>query len=162
MSNLGMELGLKERGIEFVRARVGDRHVIAMMQQRGWELGGESSGHIICADLATTGDGIVAALQVLVALHSAGEDLATLKAGMVKFPQHMINVRVAGRVDLQGVPGLAEAVAETESQLGERGRVLLRPSGTEPLVRVMIEGEDAAQVEEHCRNLAARVEELLS
>jgi phosphoglucosamine mutase len=162
MSNLGMELGLRERGIEFVRARVGDRHVIALMQQQGWELGGESSGHIICADLATTGDGIVAALQVLVALHSAGVDLATLKAGMVKFPQHMINVRVAGRVDLQGVPGLAEAVVATEAQLGERGRVLLRPSGTEPLVRVMIEGEDAAQVEELCQNLAASVEELLS
>ena len=162
MSNLGMELGLKERGIEFVRARVGDRHVIAMMQQQGWELGGESSGHIICADLATTGDGIVAALQVLVALHSAGVDLATLKAGMVKFPQHMINVRVAGRVDLQGVPGLAEAVVATEAQLGERGRVLLRPSGTEPLVRVMIEGEDAAQVEKLCQKLAASVEELLS
>ncbi len=161
MSNLGMELGLQERGIEFVRARVGDRHVIAMMQQHGWELGGEASGHIICADLATTGDGIVVALQVLVALHSAGVDLATLKAGMVKFPQHMINLRVAGRVDLQGVPGLAEAVAATEAQLGERGRVLLRPSGTEPLVRVMIEGEDAAQVEELCQNLAASVEELL-
>jgi phosphoglucosamine mutase len=162
MSNLGMELGLKERGIEFVRARVGDRHVNAMMQQHGWDLGGESSGHIICADHATTGDGIVAALQVLVALHSAGVDLASLKAGMVKFPQHMINVGIAGRVDLQGVPGLAEAVAETESQLGERGRVLLRPSGTEPLVRVMIEGEDAAQVGRLCRTLAARVEALLS
>jgi phosphoglucosamine mutase len=162
MSNLGMELGLKERGIEFVRARVGDRHVIAMMQQQAWDLGGESSGHIICADHATTGDGIVAALQVLVALHSAGVDLASLKAGMVKFPQHMINVSFAGRVDLPGIPGLAEAVAETESQLGERGRVLLRPSGTEPLVRVMIEGEDAAQVTELCGKLAARVEELLS
>jgi phosphoglucosamine mutase len=162
MSNLGMELGLKERGIEFVRAQVGDRHVNELMQQHGWDLGGESSGHIICADLATTGDGIVAALQVLVALHSAGVDLASLKANMVKFPQHMINVRVAGRVDLQGIPGLAEAVAETEAQLGERGRVLLRPSGTEPLVRVMIEGEDVARVEELCRKLAARVEELLS
>ena len=161
MSNLGMELGLKERGIEFVRAQVGDRHVNQLMQQHGWELGGESSGHIICADLATTGDGVVAALQVLVALDSAGVDLASLAAGMNKFPQHMINVGVAGRVDLAEVSGLAEAVAETESQLGERGRVLLRPSGTEPLVRVMVEGENASQVEELCRTLAARVEELL-
>ena len=161
MSNLGMELGLKERGIEFVRAQVGDRHVNQLMQQHGWELGGESSGHIICADLATTGDGVVAALQVLVALDSAGVDLASLAAGMNKFPQHMINVGVAGRVDLAEVSGLAEAVAETESQLGERGRVLLRPSGTEPLVRVMVEGENAGQVEELCRTLAARVEELL-
>jgi phosphoglucosamine mutase len=162
MSNLGMELGLKERGIECVRAQVGDRYVNELMQKHGWDLGGESSGHIICADLATTGDGIVAALQVLVALRSAGGDMASLKSGMKKFPQHMINVQVAGRVDLTQVAGLADAVAAIESQLGERGRVLLRPSGTEPLVRVMIEGENDQQVEDLCRKLAAQVEKLLA
>ena len=162
MTNLGMELALAERGIGFARARVGDRYVNELMQQRGWDLGGESSGHIICADLATTGDGLVAALQVLVALRAQDTDLASLKANMRKFPQHMINLRTTGKVDLDKVAGLAECVADIEARLGSRGRVLLRPSGTEPLVRVMLEGEDATQVEELCRELAARVEGLLT
>ena len=161
MTNLGMELALQQRGIEFVRAQVGDRYVNELMQQNGWVLGGESSGHIICADFTTTGDGIVAALQVLVALRAADTDLASLRSGMVKFPQHMINVRVDGKVALDDQPELAQAVADTEAELGERGRVLLRASGTEPLVRVMLEGEDAGQVESLCAQLAERVESLL-
>ncbi len=161
MSNLGMELALADLGIEFARAQVGDRYVNEQMQERGWRLGGESSGHIICADLTTTGDGIVAALQVLVALRAAETDMATLNSGMTKYPQHMINVRVAGKVDLEGNADLLAAVADTESELGDRGRVLLRASGTEPVIRVMLEGEDAGQVETLCGQLAERVSGLL-
>ncbi len=161
MSNLGMELALKELGIDFARARVGDRYVNELMQERGWRLGGESSGHIICADLTTTGDGIVAALQVLVALRAAETDMASLKSGMTKYPQHMINVRVAGQVNLDDNADLQAAVADTESELGDRGRVLLRASGTEPVVRVMLEGEDAGEVETLCGQLAERVSGLL-
>ncbi|MEE4191975.1 MAG: phosphoglucosamine mutase [Halieaceae bacterium] len=161
MSNLGMELALKDLGIDFTRARVGDRYVNELMQERGWRLGGESSGHIICADLTTTGDGIVAALQVLVALRAADTDMATLKSGMTKYPQHMINVQVAGQVNLDDNADLQAAVADTESELGDRGRVLLRASGTEPVVRVMLEGEDAGEVETLCGQLAQRVSGLL-
>jgi phosphoglucosamine mutase len=162
MSNLGMELALRERGIDFARARVGDRHVNEMMGQKSWSLGGESSGHIICADFSTTGDGVVAALQVLVAMRAADADLASLCAGMQKLPQHMINVPVQAGVDCENNPLLGEAVAAVEAILGERGRVLLRASGTEPLVRVMIEGEDGAQVEKLCRELADRVQSVLA
>jgi phosphoglucosamine mutase len=161
MSNLGMELALKERGIGFCRAKVGDRYVTELMQKKGWRLGGESSGHIICADQTTTGDGIVAGLQVLAAMKAADKDLATLKSGMRKFPQHMINVRVTGKVNLNDRPELDAVVAATEAMLGDTGRVLLRPSGTEPLVRVMLEGEDEAQVQSLCAELANKVEALL-
>jgi phosphoglucosamine mutase len=161
MSNLGMELALKERGIGFCRAKVGDRYVTELMQKKGWRLGGESSGHIICADQTTTGDGIVAGLQVLAAMKAADKDLATLKSGMRKFPQHMINVRVTGKVNLNDRPELDALVAATEAMLGDTGRVLLRPSGTEPLVRVMLEGEDEAQVQSLCAELANKVEALL-
>ena len=161
MTNLGMEKGLRELGIDFARAKVGDRYVNELMQEKGWDLGGESSGHIICADFTTTGDGIVAALQVLVALRAAETDLASLRAGMRKYPQHMINVRVDGPVNIEGNPALAAAVEETEAALGDRGRVLLRASGTEPVVRVMLEGEDAGQVESLCDALAEKVSGLL-
>jgi phosphoglucosamine mutase len=161
MTNLGMELALEERGIAFARAQVGDRYVNEMMQQNDWRLGGESSGHIICAEFTTTGDGIVAALQVLVALQSTGTDLASLRRGMTKFPQHMINVRIDDKLDLDAHPELAQAVADTEAQMGGRGRVLLRVSGTEPLVRVMLEGEDSEQVETLCAGLATQVEGIL-
>ncbi len=158
MSNLGLELALKGEGLEFVRAQVGDRYVKERMEAEGWFLGGESSGHIICSDVTTTGDGIVAALQVLVALKDSGQNLAGFRSGMKKFPQRMINVTVAGKVNLADYPAVAAAVARVEAQLGERGRVLLRPSGTEPLIRVMVEGEDAAEVDALCAELAADVE----
>ena len=161
MTNLGVEVALRERDIQFERAQVGDRYVNQLMQERGWPLGGESSGHIICADLATTGDGIIAALQALVAVQDSGKTLADLCAGMRKYPQHIINVQVSGPVDVDANPEIAAAVAEAESALGDTGRVLLRPSGTEPVVRVMLEGEDPQQVEDLCRNLAGKVEKAL-
>ena len=157
MSNLGLELALRDIGLEFVRARVGDRYVKELMEVRGWRLGGESSGHIICADHATTGDGIVAALQVLVALRESGRSLAELRSGMRKCPQTMINVPVNGRFQLDELPAVAAAVKAAEQALSSRGRVLLRPSGTEPLVRVMVEGEDAVEVERLCQGLAIDV-----
>ncbi len=161
MSNLGMELALKERGIAFARAKVGDRYVNELMRQNAWLLGGEPSGHIICAEVSSTGDGTVAALQVLLAMRNANASLADLKSGMSKFPQHMINVKSTGSVSLSDNTELQTIVAGVESQLGERGRVLLRSSGTEPVIRVMVEGEEAALVEELCRMLASHVEALL-
>ena len=162
MSNLGLELALRDAGLQFVRARVGDRYVKEMMEAEKWRLGGESSGHIICSDITTTGDGIVASLQVLVAIQAAGVGLAALRAGMKKFPQTMINVGCGGRVNLQEYPELATVQAATEAQLGDRGRVLLRPSGTEPKVRVMVEGEDPTEVARLCADLAAEVERILA
>jgi len=161
MSNLGLEKALTEQGLQFVRANVGDRYVKELMEVHGWSLGGEASGHIICADVTTTGDGIVASLQVLAALRASGVDLATLRGGMKKCPQTMINVRVPGTVVLSEYPELDRAVEAVEQQLGDQGRVLLRPSGTEPLVRVMIEGEDAAEVETICAQLAEEVSTIL-
>ncbi|HDY82908.1 MAG: phosphoglucosamine mutase [Gammaproteobacteria bacterium] len=162
MSNLGLELALRDVGLQLARAQVGDRYVKALMETNDWSLGGESSGHIICSDVTTTGDGIVASLQVLMALKAAGADLATLRSGMKKFPQVMINVTVGGKVDLADYPKIATAVAAVEQQLGERGRVLLRPSGTEPKVRVMVEGENAEEVQSLCAELAQEVEKVLA
>ena len=161
MSNLGLELALRESGLRLIRAQVGDRYVKAMMEANKWSLGGESSGHIICSDVTTTGDGIVASLQVLMALKAADGDLAALRSGMRKFPQVMINVTVKGKVDLGDYPEVSAAVEAVESQLGERGRVLLRPSGTEPKVRVMVEGDNAQEVQSLCAGLAQEVERLL-
>ncbi|MCB1702324.1 MAG: phosphoglucosamine mutase [Pseudomonadales bacterium] len=162
MSNLGLELALRAEGLEFARAQVGDRYVKERMEVEGWFLGGESSGHIICSDVTTTGDGIVAALQVLVALKASGKDLAGFRSGMKKFPQRMINVAVTGKPDLAEFPAVAAAVARVEETLGQRGRVLLRPSGTEPMIRVMVEGEDAAEVDSLCADLAADVARLVT
>lgn len=162
MTNLGLELALREAGLELARAKVGDRYVKELMEQRGWNLGGESSGHIICADHTTTGDGIVASLQVLVALKEAGGDLSAARRGMAKCPQTMINVPVTGRVDLAAYPAVTEAVQSVEQTLAGRGRVLLRPSGTEPLVRVMVEGQDGEEVAGLCADLAQRVQAALN
>lgn len=157
MSNFGLELALKGEGIPFERAKVGDRHVLEMLDKLGGVIGGESSGHIICLDRATTGDGVIAALQVLAAMQSAGRSLNELKAGMRKYPQIMINVRMAQRVDVMSNPDVQRAVSDTETKLGGNGRVLLRPSGTEPVVRVMVEGNNPLHVQDLAQELARAV-----
>lgn len=157
MSNLGFELALREAGIGFERANVGDRYVNELMRKKGWLLGGESSGHIICADVTTTGDGLVAALKVLFAVVSSGESLQQLASGMQKCPQVMINVKRQRDIDIHTDPAISKAVADVEKTMGERGRVLLRPSGTEPLIRVMVEGEDGELVGAMAEQLADKV-----
>ncbi|MDG1925439.1 MAG: phosphoglucosamine mutase [Pseudomonadales bacterium] len=156
MSNLGLEVALRDRGIGFARAQVGDRYVVAKLLQEGWRLGGEGSGHILCLDQATTGDGVVSALQVLRAIADQGKTLAELKSAMTKFPQVMINVRAVSAKVMQDNM-VQSAVRDVEAVLGDKGRVLLRPSGTEPLIRVMVEGEDAQQVRRLAEQLAAVV-----
>jgi phosphoglucosamine mutase len=159
MSNLGMELALKDLGIPFLRTKVGDRYVVEALKENGWSLGGEGSGHVLCSDLNTTGDGIVAALQVIRAISDSGKTLAELKTGMQKFPQIMINVRLAKKVDISNNGAINSAVAEAKKKLAGRGRVLLRPSGTEPLIRVMAEGDDQALVEQQVQAIAKVVEQ---
>jgi phosphoglucosamine mutase len=161
MSNLGLEHALQSRDIAFSRARVGDRYVLELLKQSSSMIGGESSGHIICLDRTTTGDGIVSALQVLAAMVKSGKTLHELKAGMNKYPQRMINVPVTKKVDLDSFPVVQDAVRSAEQRLAGKGRVLLRPSGTEPLVRVMVEGENAEQVNEEADNLASIVAEAI-
>jgi phosphoglucosamine mutase len=160
MSNLGLELALKARDIPFARAKVGDRYVIAEMLQREWVLGGENSGHILCAQHATTGDAIIAALQVLLALRRRGNSLAQERLAWHKLPQVLINVRYSGDVDPVAHERVHQACADATEAMAGRGRVLLRKSGTEPLVRVMVEGEDEAQVRGYAEQLAKIVAEV--
>jgi phosphoglucosamine mutase len=157
MTNLGTELALKALGCEFRRAKVGDRYVLELLQQNGWQLGGESSGHILCLDKHSTGDGIVSALQVLAALRGSGRSLADYTRDCPSYPQILLNVRVAKGFKTDGHAGVAQAVAEVEAELGETGRVVLRPSGTEPLIRVMVEGRDEAQVRRTAEHIAGAV-----
>ena len=157
MSNRGLEEALEKLGLALHRARVGDRHVLEMMKQRGCRLGGEVSGHIICLDRVTTGDGIVAALQVLRAMRARRLPLHELRRGMEKYPQALVNVEVALIHEPLECPGIRDAVRVVQNELGPRGRVLLRRSGTEPLVRVMVEGQDGGRVEEMARALAGTV-----
>jgi phosphoglucosamine mutase len=158
MSNLGLEHVLAERGVEFLRAQVGDRNVLAMLNQTGGTLGGETSGHILCLDKTTTGDGLISALQVLAIMRQTGSGLAELAAGMKKYPQVLLNVRVARRFDPLTEPEVARMVGEVELRLKGRGRIVLRPSGTEPVIRVMVEGSDAALVKQGAKDIAAAVE----
>ncbi|MBP2196301.1 MULTISPECIES: phosphoglucosamine mutase [Pantoea] len=146
MSNMGLELALKQLGIPFVRAKVGDRYVLEKMQEKGWRLGAENSGHVILLDKTTTGDGIVASLQVLTAIVQNHMSLHDLCSGMKMLPQVLVNVRFSGDSDPLQTDAVKAASAEVEKILAGRGRVLLRKSGTEPLIRVMVEGEDEAQV----------------
>ncbi len=159
MSNLGMEQALRENDIDFIRAAVGDRYVLEAMKENGWQLGGEASGHIICLDKSTTGDGIVAALEVLQVMHDKGNSLAELAGEMETCPQMMINVEISRGFNMNNNSLIMDAVDAAEAELGENGRVVLRPSGTEPLIRVMIEGVDATQVKCHCESLAEVVRE---
>ena len=162
MTNLGLEHALRRHDIGLHRARVGDRYVLETMEKEGCLLGGESSGHIICLDRTTTGDGIVAALQVLYEMVHQQVPLSDLLDGLEPYPQHMVNVRVKERTDPMSHPEIASAVQETERSLNGEGRVLLRASGTEPVIRVMVEGRDEALVLEHVRRLANHVESLLA
>lgn len=160
MSNLGLELALAELKIPFARTDVGDRYVTLELNERGWQLGGEGSGHILCLGATTTGDGIVSALQVLAAMITAGRTLHEIKQGMRKLPQVMINVRVEESVDRRALC-LSDRVCAVEKQIKQRlagrGRLLLRPSGTEPLIRVMIEGEDESMIKQLAQELATAV-----
>ncbi|MBA6063191.1 phosphoglucosamine mutase [Pseudomonas mosselii] len=161
MSNLGLELAFKELDIPFVRAKVGDRYVMAELLEREWLLGGENSGHVVCGSHTTTGDAIIAALQVLMALKRRGENLAQARQAVRKCPQVLINVRfAAGKNDPLENPLVKEASAKAAEAMAGRGRVLLRKSGTEPLVRVMVEGDDENQVRGHAEALAKLVEEV--
>lgn len=162
MSNLGLERTLQNMGIEFMRSKVGDRYVLEMLRQHGGTLGGESSGHLLCLDKATTGDGMISALQVLAQVKQTGKTLSELADGMPRYPQRLINVRVAQRCDVNKHPGIQQARSEIEQRLAGRGRIVLRASGTEPVIRVMVEGEHEAEVESAARELAARVESLAS
>lgn len=157
MSNFGMERAIRDMGLDFVRAAVGDRYVMAELESRGWNLGGEASGHIVCLDKATTGDAIVAALQVLAAMVASDRSLAELKGGMSKYPQVLINVRLAEKIDLAASTAVQTAVRAAEQRLGDQGRVLLRASGTEPVIRVMVEGQDAVLVQTLAEELAEAV-----
>jgi len=158
MTNLALERALGDLGVGFARAKVGDRYVLELMQEKGWDLGGENSGHIICLDKHTTGDGIVSALQVLAAVREEGRGLADLAGRLRLYPQKLINVRVARAFDWQRDPAIAQARAEAEQRLGKRGRLLLRASGTEPVLRVMVEGEDEAQVQRIAAEVAREIE----
>ena len=157
MSNLGLELALRGLGVDFLRARVGDRHVLALLKEKGGVLGGEASGHIICLDRTTTGDGLITALQVLAVMQRTGRSLSELAGGMQQFPQVLLNVKVSEPVDPTRDAAVREAVGLAESELGGRGRVVLRASGTEPVIRVMVEGEDRHQVDVLASRLADAV-----
>jgi phosphoglucosamine mutase len=162
MTNLGLEHAFQKHEIPFSRAGVGDRYVMEQLLQKNWHLGGESSGHLICLQQTTTGDGIVAALQVLAAVVEQGKSLKELASGMKKYPMLLINVRVTEKPDLDNHAEIQAAVAKAEAELADSGRVLLRTSGTEPLIRVMVEGQDKSVVESVANKLADTVKKTLT
>lgn len=157
MTNLALEQAFQRLGVAFARARVGDRYVLELMRERGWQLGGENSGHLICLDRHTTGDGIVSALQVLAALRQAGQSLGELTAELAMYPQVLLNVQVPRGFDWEAEQAIARAAREAERSLNGKGRVLLRPSGTEPVLRVMVEGEPRETIEAAARAIAEAV-----
>jgi phosphoglucosamine mutase len=161
MSNLGLEVMLRERGIEMVRTAVGDRYVVERMRADGFNFGGEQSGHIVNLDVSTTGDGLATALAIVAIVADRGVTLSSLRDCMTVFPQRLINLRVRERPDLTSLPAVADAIRGAESVLGERGRVLVRYSGTELLARVMVEGEDHDTVESHARAIADAIQRTL-
>jgi phosphoglucosamine mutase len=154
MSNLGLEIALRELGIPFQRSQVGDRYVLGMLKETGGIIGGESSGHLLTLDKTTTGDAIIAALQVLAEMRRTGRTLAELSAGMAKFPQVLLNVKVAKRFDPGKVASVQAAVEKIERRLDGEGRVVLRASGTEPVIRVMVEGREEAATRACANELA--------
>ena len=159
MSNLGLEHALEQQDIAFRRAAVGDRYVLEALRETGGTIGGETSGHVICLDKTTTGDGLVIALQVLAVMRQSGKSLSALTAGMPRYPQTMVNVRTGERIDPHEIPAIRDAVDEAEKELAKSGRVVLRASGTEPVIRVMVEGEDETQVLTLAKRLASVVAE---
>lgn len=162
MSNLGFEHALKQLEIDFIRVPVGDRHIMSELIKRRWYLGGEPSGHVICMDTTTTGDGIITALQVLAAMRHQDQSLADIRSGLTKYPQILLNVNVAQQDNLIEKPHIQKVIKDVENELGSKGRVLLRCSGTEPLVRVMVEGEDECHVKQLAEKLADVVREEFS
>lgn len=154
MTNMAVELALKARGIEFVRAKVGDRYVLEALEKRQWLLGGEGSGHLLALDKHSTGDGLISALQVLQTVVRSGQTLSALLKEVVLFPQTMINVRLQPGQDWKASPQLEPETRAVEAELGQTGRVLIRASGTEPLVRVMVEAQDAAQARDCAQRIA--------
>lgn len=162
MSNLGLERALDKHDIEFRRARVGDRYVLETLYETGGIIGGETSGHVICLDRTTTGDGLIAALQVLAVMKRTGKTLSKLSEGMAKYPQTMLNVRTEKSLDPSKSSKIQEAISQVEGELADSGRVVLRASGTEPVIRVMVEGESENQVLHLAERLAAVVAEAAS
>ena len=162
MTNLGLEHAFRKHEIPFSRANVGDRYVMEQLLEKNWRLGGESSGHLICLDQTSTGDGIVAALQVLAAIVEQGQSLQELASGMEKYPMLLINVRVAEKPDLDNHAEIQAGLRQAEAELADTGRVLLRPSGTESLIRVMVEGQEKKRVESVAQKLADLVKSLLT
>jgi len=162
MSNLGLEVALREQGIEFKRAQVGDRYVLSMLREFGGSVGGESSGHILLLDKTTTGDALMAGLQVLAVMRETGQALAELAAGMQRFPQTMINVKVARKFDPTTIPDVEDTVQRVALRLGDDGRVVLRPSGTEPVIRVMVEARDETDTLRCAEEIAAAVRRVAS
>jgi phosphoglucosamine mutase len=157
MSNIGLEIALRDRGIEMVRTAVGDKYVMEEMIKRGLALGGEQSGHIIFSDHLFTGDGLATALNVLRIMADTGKELAELAAALVCYPQVLVNVRVREKTDLQTVPAIAETMKKVEEGLAGNGRLLVRYSGTEPLLRIMLEGKDDAEIKEWANEIAGVV-----
>jgi phosphoglucosamine mutase len=150
-----VELALKQKGVQFVRAKVGDRYVLEVLHDKGWLLGGEGSGHLLALDKHTTGDGLISALQILQACAGSGQTMAQLLHGVELFPQTLINVRLKPGFDWQGHQALWDATQAVEAELGDAGRVLIRASGTEPLVRVMVEARDPVQARQCAERIAA-------
>ncbi|MDX2167564.1 MAG: phosphoglucosamine mutase [Deltaproteobacteria bacterium] len=159
MSNLGLELALRERGVELIRVQVGDRYVVEEMVRGGYVLGGEQSGHIVSLEHGTTGDGLLTALSVLGLMVESGQPLSALRRAMQRLPQRLVNVRVRERREIDALPAVRQTIDRVTRDLAGRGRVLVRYSGTEPLVRVMVEGEQAGQVERYCEEIAAALRE---
>ena len=162
MTNLAIEKALQAKGIPFARSDVGDRYVNELLIENNWTLGGESSGHIICRESSTTGDGIVSALKVLKAMQSTGLTLAEMAQEVTLYPQTMINIRVKNKCDTNTVPEIVSAVKKSNNELLNKGRVLLRTSGTEPVIRVMVEGDDKEMVQSHAQKLAAVVKQAMT
>jgi phosphoglucosamine mutase len=162
MTNMAIEVAFKQKGIGFARAKVGDRYVLEVMQEKGWILGGEGSGHLLALDKHSTGDGIISALQVLSALKRSGKTLAQIAGEVTLFPQTLINVRVPAGFDWQKNAAMVAEKEKVEAELGDTGRVLIRASGTEPLIRVMVEARDADKAQSMARRIADKVETALA